>query len=63
MCWNFILIVQLNLFLICNCQFFQASPMKLFPLLGAPFLPAAPVQAFETYEEQDKACRATEEKL
>ena len=42
-------------------QFFQASPMKLFPLLGALFLSAAPVQAFETFEELDKTCQATEE--
>ena len=35
--------------------------MKLFPLLGAPFLSAVPVQDFETIEELDKACRTTEE--
>ena len=35
--------------------------MKLFPLLGALLLSTAPVQAFETYEELDKACLATEE--
>ena len=35
--------------------------MKLFPLLGALLLSTAPVQGFETYEELDKACLATEE--
>ena len=35
--------------------------MKLFSLLGAPFLSAVPVQDFETIEELDKACRTTEE--
>ena len=35
--------------------------MKLFPLIGSLLISAAPVQAFETYEELDKACLATEE--
>ena len=35
--------------------------MKLFSLIGALLLSTAPVQAFETFEELDKACRATEE--
>ena len=32
-------------------QFFQASPMKLLPIVGALLLSTAPVQALETYEE------------
>ena len=35
--------------------------MKLFPLLGALLLSTAPVQAFETFEELDKACGTSEE--
>ena len=35
--------------------------MKLFPLIGALLLSTAPVQAFETFEELDKTCQATEE--
>ena len=35
--------------------------MKLLPLIGALLLSTAPVQAFETFEELDKACDATEE--
>ena len=35
--------------------------MKLLPLIGALLISAVPVQAFETYEELDKACRASEE--
>ena len=42
-------------------QFFQASPMKLLPVIGALLLSAAPVQAFETFEELKKACNASEE--
>ena len=42
-------------------QFFQASPMKLLPLIGSLLISAAPVQAIETFEELDKACKASEE--
>ena len=35
--------------------------MKLLPLIGALLLSTAPVQAFETLEELDKACGASEE--
>jgi len=35
--------------------------MKLLPLIGSLLISAAPVQAFETFEELDKACQATEE--
>ena len=35
--------------------------MKLIPLIGALLLSTAPVQAFETFEELDKACGASEE--
>ena len=35
--------------------------MKLLPLIGALLLSATPVQAFETFEELDKACDASEE--
>ena len=35
--------------------------MKLLPLIGSLLISAAPVQAFETYEEVEKACDATEE--
>ena len=35
--------------------------MKLFPLIGALLLSAAPVQAFETLEDLDNACGASEE--
>ena len=35
--------------------------MKLLPLIGSLLISAAPVQAFETYEELDKACSASEE--
>ncbi|WP_413442547.1 hypothetical protein [Synechococcus sp. MIT S1220] len=35
--------------------------MKLLPIIGALLLSAAPVQAFETFEELDKTCQATEE--
>ena len=36
-------------------QFFQVSPMKLFPPLGALLLSSALVQAFETLTEVDEA--------
>ena len=36
-------------------QFFQASPMKLLPLIGALLISAPTVQAFETLEGLDKA--------
>ena len=42
-------------------QFFQASPMKLLPLIGALLISAVPVHAFETVEEVFEACEATEE--
>ena len=35
--------------------------MKLFPLIGALLISAAPVQAFETLEELDNACGASDE--
>ena len=35
--------------------------MKLIPLIGSLLISAAPVQAFETIEELEKACLATEE--
>ena len=35
--------------------------MKLLPLIGSLLISAAPVQAFETFEELDKTCQATEE--
>ena len=35
--------------------------MKFLPLIGSLLISAAPVQAFETFEELDKACEATEE--
>ena len=35
--------------------------MKLIPLIGALLISAAPVQAFETFEELNKACSASEE--
>ena len=35
--------------------------MKLLPLIGSLLISAAPVQAFETFEELDKTCRTTEE--
>ena len=35
--------------------------MKLLPLISALLLSAAPVQAIETFEELDKACKASEE--
>ncbi|RPF84010.1 MAG: hypothetical protein CBB80_002865 [Synechococcus sp. TMED20] len=35
--------------------------MKLFPLIGSLLISAAPVQAFETFEELDKTCQATDE--
>ena len=35
--------------------------MKLLPLIGALLISAAPVQAFETFEELNKACSASEE--
>ena len=37
--------------------------LKFFPLIGALLLSAAPVQAFETFEELDKACNATDENI
>ena len=37
--------------------------MKLLPLIVALLLSAAPVQAFETIEEFDKACSASEETI
>ena len=42
-------------------QFFQASPMKLLPLIGALLLSTAPVQAYETWEELQSACAAKKE--
>ena len=35
--------------------------MNVLPILGALLFSAAPVQAFETYEEMNKACIATGE--
>ena len=35
--------------------------MKLLPLIGSLLISAAPVQAFETFEELNKACSASEE--
>ncbi|WP_156918856.1 hypothetical protein [Synechococcus sp. CC9616] len=35
--------------------------MKLLPLIGSLLISAAPVQAFETFEELYKACETTEE--
>ena len=35
--------------------------MKLLQIVGALLLSTAPVQAFETFEELDKTCQATEE--
>ena len=35
--------------------------MKLLPLIGALLFSTAPVQAIETFEELDKACKASEE--
>ena len=35
--------------------------MKLIPLIGSLLISAAPVQAFETFQELDKACSASEE--
>ncbi|AII43301.1 hypothetical protein KR100_07985 [Synechococcus sp. KORDI-100] len=35
--------------------------MNLPPLIGALLISAAPVQAFETYEEVEKACDGSEE--
>ena len=35
--------------------------MKLFPLLVSLLISAVPVQAIETFEELDKACKASEE--
>ena len=35
--------------------------MKLLPLIGSLLISAAPVQAFETYKEVEKACDASEE--
>ena len=37
--------------------------MKLFPLIGALLISAAPIQAVETWEEIDKACEASHEAL
>ena len=37
--------------------------MKLFPLIGALLVSAAPVQALETWEDIDKACEASHEAL
>ena len=37
--------------------------MKLLPLIGSLLISAAPVQAFETTEEFDKACSASEETI
>ena len=42
-------------------QFFQASPMKLLPLISALLLSAAPVQASQTVEELMKPCEASKE--
>ena len=35
--------------------------LKFFPLIGVLLLSAAPVQAFETFEELDKICKSSEE--
>ena len=35
--------------------------MKFLPLIGSLLISAAPVQAFETFEELNKACSASEE--
>ncbi|WP_413442544.1 hypothetical protein [Synechococcus sp. MIT S1220] len=35
--------------------------MKLIPLIGSLLISAAPVQGFETFEELNKACEASEE--
>ena len=40
-------------------QFFQTRPMKFISLI----LSAAPVQAYEAWEELDKACEASHEAL
>ena len=37
--------------------------MKLFPFIGALILSTAPVLAYETMEEVDKACEASREAL
>ncbi len=37
------------------------SLLRTIPLIGALLISAAPVQAFETLEELDKACQASEE--
>ena len=42
-------------------QIYQANPMKLLPLIGVLLLSTAPVQAFETKEELNNACGASDE--
>ena len=37
------------------------SLLRTVPLIGALLISAAPVQAFETFEELNKACSASEE--
>ena len=37
--------------------------MKLLTFIGALLISAAPVQAYETWEEFDKACTASEETI
>ena len=37
------------------------SLLRTIPLIGSLIISAIPVQAFETYEELDKACSASEE--
>ena len=37
------------------------SLLRTVPVIGALLISAIPVQAFETYEELDKACSASEE--
>ena len=39
------------------------SSLGTVPLLGALLLSASPVQAYETWEELDKACEASDESL
>ena len=42
-------------------SFFMRSLLRTVPLIGALLISAAPVQAFETFEELNKACSASEE--
>ena len=39
------------------------SLLRTIPLIGALLLSTAPVQAYETWEEFDKACTASEETI